>query len=176
MILRTSLMTAAVAAMALLGGCVYPDNTRGDYSSNYDSGRNSGYNDDYRGNYRQTGVVTDIDRVSTRGGSTSGGGAVLGAIIGGVLGNQIGKGDGRKAATVVGAVAGGAVGNNVGGRNDRYYSSSETRCRTVHGSSEERRIAGYDVQYRYRGDVFMSRLDYDPGEPLRIRVSVDPAD
>ena len=104
------------------------------------------------------------------------GGTVLGAIVGGVLGNTVGKGDGRKAATVAGAVVGGAVGNNIGGRNDRYYSSTETRCRTVHTSSQERRIAGYDVQYRYRGDVFMSRLDYDPGERIRVRVSVSPAD
>lgn len=104
------------------------------------------------------------------------GGTVLGAIVGGVLGNTIGKGDGRKAATVAGAVAGGAIGNNIGGRNDRYYTDTETRCRTVHESFEERRIAGYDVQYRYRGDVFMSRLDYDPGERMRVRVSVTPAD
>jgi uncharacterized protein YcfJ len=104
------------------------------------------------------------------------GGTVIGAIVGGVLGNTIGKGDGRKAATVAGAVAGGAIGNNIGGRNDRYYTDTETRCRTVHESIEERRIAGYDVQYRYRGDVFMSRLDYDPGERMRVRVSVTPAD
>lgn len=104
------------------------------------------------------------------------GGTVLGAIVGGVLGNTVGKGDGRKAATVAGAVVGGAVGNNLGGRNDNYYSSTETRCRTVHSTSQERRIAGYDVQYRYRGDVFMSRLDYDPGERIRVRVSVSPAD
>lgn len=114
--------------------------------------------------------------VEYRSSGNRGAGTVLGAIVGGVLGNTVGKGDGRKAATVVGAVAGGAVGNNVGGRNDRYYSSTETRCRTVRSNSEERRIAGYDVQYRYRGDVFMSRLDYDPGERLRVRVSVDPAD
>lgn len=107
-------MTVAVASMALLGGCVYPD-TRGDYRSGYDNGRNnSGYANDYRGNYGQTGVVADIERVSAgRRGSTSGGGAVLGAIIGGVLGNQVGKGDGRKAATVAGAVAGGFAGNAV---------------------------------------------------------------
>ena len=116
------------------------------------------------------------EEVERRSSGNRGAGTVLGAIVGGVLGNTVGKGDGRKAATVVGAVAGGAVGNNVGGRNDRYYSSTETRCRTVQSSSEERRIAGYDVQYRYRGDVFMSRLDYDPGERLRVRVSVDPVD
>jgi len=42
--------------------------------------------------------------------------------------------------------------------------------------SEQRRIMGYDVEYRYRGEVYLSRLNYDPGERLRVRVSVSPAD
>jgi uncharacterized protein YcfJ len=35
---------------------------------------------------------------------------------------------------------------------------------------------GYDVEYRYRGDVYMSRLPYDPGERLRVRMTISPAD
>lgn len=130
MIFRYSLMTAAVATMALLGGCVYPD-TRGDYRTSYDQGgryNSNTYDDGYRGNTncRQCGTVVDIERTyADRGGSTSGGGAVLGAIIGGVLGNQVGKGDGRKAATVAGAVAGGFAGNaverNSDGRDSNAY-------------------------------------------------------
>jgi uncharacterized protein YcfJ len=118
------------------------------------------------------------DTVVHREGGASGGGAVLGAIIGGVIGNQVGKGSGRKAATVAGAVAGGAIGNEAERRNnpERYYETAQTRCRIVDGWEEERRIAGYDVEYRYRGQVYMSRLPYDPGERLRIRVSVTPAE
>ena len=100
---------------------------------------------------------------------------VLGAVIGGVLGNTVGKGDGRKAATVVGAVAGGAVGNRVSNQGGDYQ-TTQTRCREVSSVSEQRRIVGYDVEYRYRGDVYMSRLNYDPGERLRVRIRVDPAD
>ena len=37
------------------------------------------------------------------------------------------------------------------------------------------RHEGYDVEYRYRGEVFVSRLDHDPGDRLRIRVAVIPA-
>lgn len=37
------------------------------------------------------------------------------------------------------------------------------------------RHEGYDVEYRYRGEVFVSRLDHDPGDRLRIRVAVAPA-
>lgn len=110
------------------------------------------------------------------GGNNNAAGTVIGAIVGGVLGNTVGKGDGRKAATVAGAVVGGAVGHNVASQDDRYYSGPERRCHMVQDAAEERRIVGYDVQYRYRGDVYMSRLDYDPGERVRVRVSVAPAD
>ncbi len=112
--------------------------------------------------------------VRHQGGNTAVG-TVLGAVVGGVLGNTVGKGDGRRAATVVGAVAGGAVGNRVSDRGGDYE-SSQTQCRQVSTVSEQRRIIGYDVEYRYRGEVYTSRLTYDPGERLRVRVRVDPAD
>lgn len=106
------------------------------------------------------------------GGSAAG--TMLGAVVGGVLGHTIGKGDGRTAATVAGAVAGGAVGNRAS-RGDAYE-TTQTTCRDVSTVSEQRRIIGYDVEYRYRGEVYVSRLSYDPGERLRVRVSVSPAD
>ena len=43
-------------------------------------------------------------------------------------------------------------------------------------SAAQRRIAGYNVEYRYKGALFMSRMDYDPGNKLRIRITVSPAD
>ena len=103
-------------------------------------------------------------------------GTVLGAIVGGVLGSTVGKGDGRKAATVAGAVAGGAIGNNVASGGDSSYVETERRCHVLNDVAEERRVVAYDVQYRYRGDVFMSRLNYDPGDRLRVRVSIEPVE
>jgi uncharacterized protein YcfJ len=97
------------------------------------------------------------------------GGTVAGAVVGGALGNQVGKGDGRKAATVAGAVLGGAIGRRMG-RDER------TRCRTVEVEREERRLVGYDVEYSYKGETYMSRVAADPGNRLRIRVSVTPAE
>ena len=114
-----------------------------------------------------------------RGGGDPTGGTVIGAIIGGVIGNQVGSGNGRKAATAAGAVIGGTIGRDVDRNNggpDRVYAGSERRCQVVEVEREDRRIAGYDVEYRYKGDVFVSRLDYDPGNKLRVRVSVAPAD
>ncbi len=102
-------------------------------------------------------------------------GTVIGAVIGGVVGNQIGKGSGRRAATVAGAIAGGAIGGNVGEAQGANGREVRPGCRLVEVEREERRLAGYDVEYRYKGDVYMSRLDHDPGDRLRIRVSVAPA-
>lgn len=98
-------------------------------------------------------------------------GTVLGAIVGGVLGNTIGKGDGRRAATVAGAVIGGAIGNHAGRgdgavvEHDRYVQ----RCRTdtVYGP---RRVIGYDVSYRFRGRIYRTRMDHDPGRRMRVMV------
>jgi uncharacterized protein YcfJ len=104
------------------------------------------------------------------------GGTVLGAIIGGALGNTVGKGDGRTAATIGGAVVGGAIGHNVASNHGDGYNGTETRCRVVDGGYEERRVVAYDVEYRFRGNVYQSRIGYDPGERLRVRVEVTPAD
>lgn len=101
---------------------------------------------------------------------------VLGAIVGGVIGSTVGKGDGRRAATVAGAVVGGAVGNNAARGDDRYYSDTERHCRVVQDAPAERRVVAYDVQYRFRGEVYMSRLNSDPGDRLRVRVSVEPVE
>ncbi|WP_343224656.1 glycine zipper 2TM domain-containing protein [Oleiagrimonas sp.] len=108
-----------------------------------------------------------------RSGSTAG--TILGAVVGGVLGNTIGGGDGRRAATIVGAVAGGAIGNRASS-NTRTYEGTQTQCRNVNTVSDQRRIVGYNVEYRYHGDIYVSRLDYDPGDRLRIQVSVTPVD
>lgn len=48
-------------------------------------------------------------------------------------------------------------------------------CQLVEEDREVNRLAGYDVEYRYRGDVFISRVPEDPGDRLRIRVAVSPA-
>lgn len=114
-----------------------------------------------------------------RSGGDPTGGTVLGAIIGGALGNQVGKGDGRKAATVAGAVIGGAIGRDVDKNNGSAggrYERGGTNCRVIEVQREQRQVVGYDVEYRYRGEVFMSRLNYDPGERMRVRVAIAPAD
>lgn len=105
-------------------------------------------------------------------------GTIIGAIVGGVLGNTVGKGDGRRAATVAGAVIGGAVGRDVDDKHiagsSRGYRERGEECQVVEVEREDRRVAGYDVQYRYRGQVYMSRMNFEPGQRLRVRVAIAP--
>ena len=49
-----------------------------------------------------------------------------------------------------------------------------TGCRMMPVEREFRRPIAYDVDYVYRGMKYRSRLPYDPGNRLRVRVSVVP--
>ena len=91
----------------------------------------------------------------------------------------------RENRTPIGPISGGLAGARV--RRAARASADEmasdgvdarARCRTVEVEveSDERRISGYDVEYRYKGDLYMSHMDYDPGNKLRVRVTVAPAD
>ncbi len=47
-------------------------------------------------------------------------------------------------------------------------------CRMVPVDREFRRPIAYDVEYLHRGVKYRSRLPYDPGNRVRVRVSVTP--
>ena len=112
------------------------------------------------------------------------GGTIIGALVGSLIGSRFGKGDGRKAATAAGAVAGGVIGNNVAANSNdaparppRY--TTQRRCRPVDGTGTgagQRRLVGYDVEYRYRGEVYNARMNTDPGDRMRVKVTVTPAE
>ncbi|HLG53610.1 MAG TPA: hypothetical protein VI339_06865, partial [Steroidobacteraceae bacterium] len=48
------------------------------------------------------------------------------------------------------------------------------RCETRYRDSWDERIDGYDVSYTYNGRRYMTRMPYDPGDRVRIRVDVTP--
>ncbi len=48
------------------------------------------------------------------------------------------------------------------------------RCNTVYRQHEEERLVGYDVTYLYNGEEYSVRTDSDPGDQIRIRISVQP--
>ncbi len=123
--------------------------------------------------WQDTEVVTEH-----RGRNRDAGGALVGAIVGGVIGNQFGSGRGNDAATVAGTLIGAAVGGNSNGKGHREtvrYERPVERCETTIIESQEERIDGYRVLYRYNGQRYSTRMPYDPGERLRVRVDVRPA-
>lgn len=116
-------------------------------------------------------------------GAPIGAGTVLGAIVGGVAGHQVGRGRGNDAATVGGAIVGGLLGNQVDRQNAEPPSQvtevervpverDVQRCRTVREVRDA--IVGYDVRYEYRGRQFTTRMPYDPGRMVPVRVDLAP--
>ena len=49
------------------------------------------------------------------------------------------------------------------------------RCPIVEPNERQKRIVGYEVQYRYGHDIFVRRMPYDPGQRVRVRVEVSPS-
>jgi uncharacterized protein YcfJ len=123
-------------------------------------------------------VCADVSTERSRRYDNTNTGTIVGAIVGAALGNQVGGGDGRRAATVAGAVVGGAVGREVDASDNPQgvERSVHSECQVVDRYVERKQVVGYDVQYRYRGEVYSSRMDYDPGEKLRVRVAISPAE
>ncbi len=110
---------------------------------------------------------------------------IVGAVIGGAVGRKVGRGRGQDVATVLGAVLGGSIGRDVNHRNrqghrrghaTRYetrYEDVET-CNTVDNYHTEDRVVGYKVQYRYDGKQYWTQTQRDPGDRIKVRVSVEP--
>jgi uncharacterized protein YcfJ len=108
----------------------------------------------------------------------SAGGAIVGGIIGGVLGNQVGGGTGRSVATAAGAIAGAIAGDRADNGNRQQQQPTQVAeqavrsCRTV--NVMETRTVGYDVTYDFRGRNYTSVMSYDPGQRVKLRVTVEP--
>ena len=169
--------------------------SRGDYGANYDRDGDRDDGDGYA-YARVTHVEPIVRRVSVerpardcwdetrqvRYDADEGrtvGSTLLGGIIGGVIGHQIGHGSGRDVATVAGAVIGSAVGHNAAERNSSppyYEDRTVQRCAVRYERNYEERVEGYRVSYRYNGRDYVTQLPYDPGQRIRVRVAVAPAD
>ena len=161
--------------------------------------RNDGYRDDgyrndgYRNDsYRQDGYYDQYGR--PQGGSTAGRNVatVVGGIAGAVLGSKVGGGSGTYAATAIGSMVGGMAGRQIyeQTQRDRYVRPGVVRVcdpepvrnggydgdgryggysRTGNGNA-----SAYDVTYEYAGRRYTRRMDYHPGDRVRVRVDVSP--
>ena len=101
---------------------------------------------------------------------------LVSTIIGGAIGNAVGH---NKSNQRVGAVLGAMLGRSIGRdminkRRRSDYAGYETiqRCDTVYQRHEEERLIGYQVTYLYNGEEYFTRTDSDPGDQIRIQVSV----
>ena len=111
---------------------------------------------------------------------------ILGAIIGGIVGNRVGKSGGgrsRDVATVAGAVLGGSVASDVkrNNRRNHYDNGYQTtryetvqRCELQDSYVTKQKVVGYDVAYKYRGNVFHTKTNKHPGDKIKVKVSVNP--
>lgn len=154
------------------------------------AGGNDGYYDRdgyYRGDdgYNRDGYY-DRDGVYRRSGGSETGrtvATVLGGIAGAVLGSKIGDGSGQYVGTAVGSMVGGMAGRSIYDntqRNRRAQTGTVRVCDPepvngrgdYYGSSE--RVDGYDVTYEYAGRTYHTRTSYNPGDRIRVRVSVTP--
>lgn len=102
---------------------------------------------------------------------------LLGAVLGGLVGNKIDGGYHRGAGTAIGALVGGAIANDAtrhkrhGGRS---YPEDRRHCELRTEYRYEEQMTGYDVTYRYRGEIYHTQMQEHPGDQIRVQVSVVP--
>lgn len=106
-------------------------------------------------------------------------GEIFGAIVGGAIGNQFGSGNGRKVATAAGAILGASVANDIKYNKRHQYQGQDRyqvvrQCELRDNYVQEQQVVGYNVAYKYQGNVFHTEMDRHPGDRIQVRVSVDP--
>ena len=105
-------------------------------------------------------------------------GTLAGGLIGGIIGHQFGKGRGKRVATAMGTLVGAQIGHD--NAHESYaYTDSETVsyrdvCEVTQKDSYEKVIDGYQVTYRYKGNQYETRMPYDPGDRVKLKVNVNP--
>ena len=135
--------------------------------------QNDGYNDPYGRSYGGSNAGRNVA-------------TIVGGIAGAVLGSQVGGGSGTYAATAIGSMVGGMAGRQIydQSQRDRYNRSGTVRVcdpepvRDGYGGGYDGYRTGnanaYDVTYEYNGRQYTRRMDYHPGDRVRVRVDVSP--
>ncbi|WP_207062697.1 glycine zipper 2TM domain-containing protein [Motiliproteus sp. SC1-56] len=104
-------------------------------------------------------------------------GGIIGAAIGSSLGNNHHKSN-RTIKTVALGALGASIGNDIARRSHpgatRVDYRTEEHCEVSYDTQYEERIRGYDVTYKYRGETYRTRMDYDPGKRIKVNVKVRP--
>ena len=121
--------------------------------------------------------VTKVRRVHRQRGDA--GATLAGGLIGGIIGHQFGKGRGRKVSTALGTIIGAQIGHDASRgahvEADSTYTEYAKFCEIDHQVSYQQELEGYRVTYKYKGEKYQARLPYDPGDKIKLRVTVEPA-
>ncbi len=110
---------------------------------------------------------------------------VIGGLIGVAIGERFGGNkSNRKMTALAGGLLGAAIGHDISRtRHDvnpyderihRTTYRNEQRCEVTYHMEQEEQVDGYNVTYRYRGKTYHTRMDYDPGKKIQVRVNVRP--
>lgn len=106
---------------------------------------------------------------------------LLGGLIGAAIGNSLGHSHhktNRDIKTVAGGLLGASIGSDIARRQNsapgRVEYRNEERCEVSYDTRHEQQIIGYDVTYRYHGETYQTRMDYDPGKQIKVKVNVRP--
>jgi len=107
--------------------------------------------------------------------SESATGTILGGIIGAAVGHELGhKKRNKQVGAVAGAVLGSSIGHDISRRQGKEVHTTEQKCRTVYDETREEVVVGYRVKYRFNDRVYRTRLDYDPGDYIKLRQNITP--
>ena len=94
---------------------------------------------------------------------------IAGGILGGIIGNQFGQDDGKVAMTIVGSILGAVIANEATDNRRHRAHRHDHRCKVVTSYREKRKLVGYRVKYRYRGETYWTRTKRDPGRYINVR-------
>lgn len=105
---------------------------------------------------------------------------LVGGLIGGAIGHAVGHNKSNKrVGAVVGSALGLSIGHDIGRRNrqpDRYDVSYDDveRCEVSYQTETEERLTGYDVTYKYRGEIYSTFMEEHPGKRIKVSVNIQP--
>lgn len=102
---------------------------------------------------------------------------LLGGVIGAAVGYSLGEDHGDpEVATIAASLLGASVGRDIGQHLQRS-GQLQVRgpCTPQHRQRPRPEPLEYVVTYRYNGQVYRKRMDYDPGEWVALNVEVSPA-
>lgn len=103
-------------------------------------------------------------------------GPIVGGLIGAAVGNELGH---SKRNKQVGAVAGGLLGATLGHNVSRHHAGTtryrdEQVCHTSYRTEYAQQLVGYNVTYKYHGQLYHTRTDRHPGDRIPVNVQVHP--